>query len=61
MPDLVSTPEMSTEMEAGAAPWASAARGWKGTRKALVLKPMYSSAKATLVALLTRPGISAAS
>ena len=52
---------MSTEMDAGAAPWASAASGWNGTMKAFVEKPMYKSAKASFVELLMLPGTSAES
>ncbi|EJW93978.1 hypothetical protein EVA_17915 [gut metagenome] len=33
---MVRTPDISTEIDAGAAPWASAARGWKGTTNDLV-------------------------
>ena len=61
MPLLVRTPEISTDTGAGAAPWASAARGWKGTMKALVQKPMKSSTKATVTLVPWQLGMMVAS
>ena len=58
MPLFVSTPEISTEIDAGAAPCASAASGWKGTTNALVEKPTSSSARAILTDVFILPGIS---
>ena len=53
---MVKTPEMSTETELGAAPWASAAMGWKGNMKLLQPKPVKSSAKARIMVGFMLPG-----